>query len=69
MRTVLDFPHRDKCDRHQRWNRFERATLFTQYLDLQAQGISQRQAATHLQVPRSALQAWQSWHDTLDSGV
>jgi Family of unknown function (DUF6399) len=67
MSTVLDFPPRDKFDRHQLWNRFERATLFTQYLDLHAQGISQRQAAKQLQVPRSTLQAWQSWHDTLDS--
>jgi hypothetical protein len=66
MSTVLDLPHRDKFDRHQLWDRFERANRFTQYLDLHAQGISQRQAAKQLQVPRSTLQAWQSWHDTLD---
>jgi hypothetical protein len=29
-------------------------------------GVSQRQAAKELHVPRSTLQAWQSWHDTLD---
>jgi hypothetical protein len=67
MSTVLDFPHRDQFDRPQLWNRCERANLFTQYLDWHAQGISQRQAAKQLQVPRSTLQAWQSWHDPLDS--
>jgi hypothetical protein len=64
--TVIDFPHRDNGARHQLWDRFERADRFEQYLDLQAQGISQRQAAKRLQVPRSTLQAWHSWHDTLD---
>jgi hypothetical protein len=64
--TVIDSPHRDNCARHQLWDRFERADRFEQYLDLQAQGISQRQAAKRLQVPRSTLQAWHSWHDTLD---
>ena len=66
MSTVIDFPYRDNFDRHQLWDRFERADRFEQYLDLQAQGISQRQAAKRLQVPRSTLQAWHSWHDTLD---
>ena len=66
MSTVIDFPHRDHCDRYQLWDRFERADLFEPYLELQAQGISQRQAAKRLQVPRSTLQAWHSWHDTLD---
>ena len=67
MSTVIDFPRHDNDGRHQLWDRFERADLFEQYLDLQAQGISQRQAAKRLQVPRSTLQAWYSWHDTLDS--
>jgi hypothetical protein len=62
----MDFPHRADVDRHQLWDRFERADLFEQYVDLQAQGLSQRQAAKQLQVPRSTLQAWHSWHDTLD---
>ncbi len=66
MITVIEFPSRDNFDRHQLWDRFERADLFEQYLDLQAQGVSQRQAAKRLQVPRSTLQAWHSWHDTLD---
>jgi Family of unknown function (DUF6399) len=67
MSTVIDFPHRHNFDRHQLWDRFERADLFEHYLDLQAQGVSQRQAAKRLQVPRTTLQAWHSWHDTLDS--
>ena len=66
MSTVLDFVHSDHADRHPRWDRFERADLFEQYLELQAQGISQRQAAKQLRVPRTTLQAWRTWHDTLD---
>jgi hypothetical protein len=66
MRTVIDFSYRGYTDRHDLWDRFERAELFQQYLDLQAQGTSQRQAARQLHVPRSTLQAWQSWHETLD---
>jgi hypothetical protein len=66
MGTVIDFAQHDHIDRHQLWDRFERADLFEQYLDLQTQGVSQRQAAKELHVPRSTLQAWQSWHDTLD---
>lgn len=65
MDTVIDFAPHDPIDRHQLWDRFERADLFEQYLDLQTQGVSQRQAATPLQVPRTTLQAWQSWHETL----
>ncbi len=66
MSTVIDFAHHDHTDRHQLWDRFERANLFEQYLDLQAQGVSQRQAAKQLQVPRTTLQAWRRWHETLD---
>jgi hypothetical protein len=66
MGTVIDFAQHDPIDRHQLWDRFERADLFEHYLDLQTQGVSQRQAAKQLQVPRTTLQAWQSWHDTLD---
>ena len=66
MGTVIDFARYDHNDRHQLWDRFERADLFEHYLDLQAQGVSQRQAAKQLQVPRTTLQAWQSWHETLD---
>jgi cob(I)alamin adenosyltransferase len=49
-----------------RWDRFKRADLFEQYRELRAQGISERQASTELQVPRTTLQAWRLWHDTLD---
>src|SRR6266568_3624844 len=49
-----------------RWDRFERADLFEQYRELRNQGISERQAAKELKVPRTTLQAWQIWHDTLD---
>jgi hypothetical protein len=70
MSTVIDFPQRDNVDRHvdrhQLWDRFERADLFEHYRDLQAQGASQRQAAKRLQVPRTTLQAWHFWHATLD---
>src|SRR5215831_3502319 len=50
-----------------RWDRFERADLFAQYRALRAQGISERQAAKALKVPRTTLQAWRRWHDTLDT--
>jgi hypothetical protein len=66
MGTVIDFAYHDQINRHQLWDRFERADLLEQYLDLQAQGVSQRQAAKQLQVPRTTLQAWQSWQEALD---
>jgi uncharacterized protein DUF6399 len=49
-----------------RWDRFERADLFEQYRELRTQGVSERQAAKELKVPRTTLQAWRVWHDTLD---
>ena len=49
-----------------RWDRCERADLFEQYRELRAQGLSERQAAQELKVPRTPLQAWRVWHDTLD---
>jgi hypothetical protein len=49
-----------------RWDRFERADLFEQYRELRTQGISERQAAKELKVPRTTLQAWRLWYDTLD---
>jgi hypothetical protein len=66
MSTVIDFPYRDNFDRHPLWDRFERADLFEQYLDLQAQGVSQRQASKKLAVPRTTLQAWQAHQESLD---
>src|SRR5262249_7029925 len=52
--------------RQPRWDRFEHADLFEQYQELRPQGISERQAAKALQVPRTTLPAWRLWHDTLD---
>src|SRR5215510_8435064 len=49
-----------------RWDRFERADLFEQYRELRTRGLSERQAAKELQVPRTTLQAWRMWHDSLD---
>src|SRR5439155_12137757 len=47
-------------------DRFERAEQCDRYGDLKAQGMSQRQAAKVLDVPRSTLQAWQAYQETLD---
>ena len=67
MSMVIDCAHPDDVGCLPRWNRFERAERYGHYLKLQAQGVSQRQAAKELQVPRTTLQAWRRWHDTLDS--
>lgn len=66
MGTVIQETQRDKNEHTQRWNRGERAELFAQYGDLQAQGLSQRQAAKALEVPRSTLQAWRAYQERLD---
>src|SRR5919205_1642049 len=66
MGTVIQDTQQRNYDRRPRWDRFERAALFEHYLELQAQGVSQRQAAQELQVPRTTLQAWRLWHATLD---
>lgn len=67
MRTVIQ----DEQQRHSehnkpRWDRLERADLFEQYRELGRKGVSEPQAAKELQVPRTTLQAWRLWHDTLD---
>lgn len=67
MGTVIDEKHYGQVDRHQRWDRFQRAALLEQYGALQAQGLSQRQAAIRLEVPRTTLQAWRAWQDRLDA--
>jgi cob(I)alamin adenosyltransferase len=64
--TGINIEAGSNCDRHQRWDRVERAELFAQYVDLNTQGISQRQAAKMLQVPRSTLQAWRVYQERLD---
>ena len=66
MGTVIQDTQQRNDDRQPRWDRFERADLFEHYRELRAQGMSQRQAAPELQVPRTTLQAWPLWHDTLD---
>jgi len=65
--TVIDAQPCDKWARHQRWERSRRAELLGQYRDLQARGLSQRQAADRLDVPRTTLQAWRAWQDRLDA--
>ena len=66
MGTVIQYRQRSNADRYQRWDRIERAECFEQYRDLQAQGLSQRQAAKVPDVPRSTLQAWQVYQENLD---
>jgi DNA-binding XRE family transcriptional regulator len=64
--TLIQDKQERAPDRQPRWDRFERADLFEPYRELRIQGISQRQAAKQLKVPRTTLQAWRLWHDTLD---
>src|SRR5262245_16877835 len=66
LRPTLQDTQKRNADRQPRWDRFERADLFEHYRELRAQGMSQRQAAQELQVPRTTLPAWRLWHDTLD---
>src|SRR5499426_1224180 len=65
--TVIQYKQRSNEDRHPRWDRTQRAALFDQYCELQAQGLSLRQAAKVLAVPRSTLQAWRAYQDSLDA--
>jgi hypothetical protein len=65
--TVIQYEQRGNNDRHPRWERTRRAELFERYGALQAQGLSHRQAAKLLHVPRSTLQAWQAYHESLDA--
>jgi Family of unknown function (DUF6399) len=65
--TVIQDLQRGNEDHHPRWNRLERADLFARYSDLKAQGVSQRQAATVLEVPRTTLQAWRAYQESLDA--
>ena len=66
MGIILPSQLRQNADPSPRWNRTERAERFEQYRELQAQGLSQRQAAQELQIPRTTLQAWQAHHESLD---
>src|SRR5882672_3133611 len=66
MATIIQDKQHGNTDRHQRWARIERADLCAQYGDLHTQGVSQRQAAKVLDVPRSTLQAWRAYQEHLD---
>ena len=66
MGTVIQDMPQINHRRQPRWDRFERANLLEQYRALRHQGLSERQAAKELEVPRTTLQAWRVWHDTLD---
>src|SRR3989475_7427490 len=66
MGTVIQDLPQSNHRSQPRWDRLERADLFEQYRELRTQGISERQAAKELNVPRTTLQAWRGWHDTLD---
>src|SRR5499427_6312650 len=66
--TVIQDQQQFHPEGQPRWDRFARADLFAQYREWRMQGISERQAATERKVPRTTLQAWRLWHDTLDSG-
>jgi hypothetical protein len=67
VRTVIQYKQRSNNDHQPRWDRTRRAALLDQYRDLQTQGVSLRQAAKALHVPRSTLQAWQAYQESLDA--
>jgi len=64
--TVIQDRQQCHPESQPRWDRLERADLFEHYRELRTQGLSERQAAKELKVPRTTLQAWRIWHDTLD---
>src|SRR5246127_2275596 len=66
MGAVIQAQPQRNDARQAHWDRLERADLFEQYRELRTPGISERQAAKELNVPRTTLQAWRIWHDTLD---
>jgi hypothetical protein len=67
MDTVIQSKAQGNGERTARWSRTQRAELFEQYLDLSTQGLSLRQAAKVLEVPRSTLQAWRAYQESLDA--
>ena len=66
MGTVIQDMPQSNHGSQPRWDRCERADLFAQYREWRTQGLSERQAAKELKVPRTTLQAWRRWHDSLD---
>ena len=67
MGTVIHYVQGGKVERQQRWEHTQRAERLDMYRALQAQGVSQRQAAKVLNVPRTTLQAWRAWPETLNT--
>ena len=67
MGTVIQEKPQGNEERHPRWERLERADRFAQAGDLHARGLSQRQAAQGLEVPRSTLQAWRAYQEPRDA--
>src|SRR3989441_5677131 len=66
VETIIQDTQQRNPESQPRWDRLERADLFEQYRELRTQGLSERQAAKELKVPRTTLPAWRIWHDTLD---
>src|SRR5215510_9377091 len=66
MRAVIQSQLQRNDARQAHWDRLERADLFAQYRALRTQGLSERQVAKELKIPRTTLQAWRIWHDNLD---
>ena len=67
MGSVIQIHPQSHDERSPRGDRTRRAHLFDPYLALQAPGLSLRQAATTLEVPRSTLQAWRAHQESLDA--
>lgn len=68
MGTVIHDTQQRNHDSQRRGDRLDRADLLAQYREWRTQGISERQAAKERHVPRTTLQAWRLWHDTLAMG-
>ena len=66
MGTIIQDTQQRNPESQPRWDRLARADRFEQYRELRTQGLSERQAAKELKVPRTTLPAWRIWHDTLD---
>lgn len=66
MSTVIPSQAPSNADRTRRWSRPPRAARFEQSLELHGQGLSLRQAAKVLEVPRRPLGAWRAHPESLD---
>ena len=64
--TVIQDAQQSNENHHPHWSRTQRAELFDQYRALHTQGLSLRQAAKALEVPRSTLQAWRAYQESLN---